>query len=130
MSLSNHISYLLLTCRSVTVPGFGSFSASHEKANFDSFDGTFYPSRIRIRFSKCEDENNDLLQVSLSRKLKITSSEASLIISQFISKIQSKLKKSGYCRLEGIGYLITKSNGTLVLQDTFWRRTRPSSLSC
>lgn len=122
-----HISYLLLTCRKVSVPGLGTFCALSERASFDSLDGIFYPSRIRIIYSPEEEKGNSLLLDSLLRKNKKDSAKIEKMIHNFSENILKKLKQNKYCRLKGIGYLLNK-NGNIILQDTFWRRQRPDAI--
>ena len=126
--VSLHISYLLLTCRKVTVPGFGAFSACYEPASFDAEDGIFYPSRIRIIFDTVKKEESFVLLNSLKRKLQINEREAEEMINNFVVDVRKKLSKTHYCRLEGIGYLID-NKGSYMLKDTFWKRNKYPSLS-
>lgn len=119
-SVSSHISYLLLTCRRVEVPGLGTFQAMRQKAMFDDYDQTFYPSRVRISFTQTFGKNPEMLSHSLQRKMNIEAKEAGEMISDYVENIKRKMEKVRYCRIEGIGYLF-KSKGALALRDTFWR---------
>lgn len=124
--ISQHISYLLLTCRNVSVEGLGSFRAFRQSASYDSEAGVFYPSHLRIQFSAKEDSDT-LLAASLSRKLKVKINEAQDMIHYFVSEIHSRISRQHYCRLEGIGYLIN-NNGKLILKDMFWKNHASRSL--
>ena len=126
--VSRHISYLLLTCRKVSIQGLGTFSACYESAFFDPDDGIFYPSRIKINYEPQKEDNSYILLSSLKRKLKIKETEAEGLIDKFVDDIRKKIEKNHYCRLEGIGYLIDQK-GSLTLKDTFWKKTKFSSLS-
>ena len=125
-SLSQHIAYLLLSCREVYVPNLGSFSAHYERAYFDPYQNLFLPSRIRINFNS-ENLSGFSLVESLQRKLKISHKEAEEAVNIFVIKLKTQLKRHHYCRLEGIGYLID-NNGLLSFKDTFWKRLRYSAL--
>lgn len=127
--ISLHISYLLLTCRKVGVPGLGTFRAFCERAFFDEKDGVFYPIRIRILFSEKSNEKSSLLQKSLERQLNLKREEAEEMIREFVEKVGYKIKRQRYCRLEGIGYLMETCNHNLSLKDTFWKRYKHSTLS-
>lgn len=122
--ISKHIAYLILTCREVAVPGLGTFSASYERATFDPEDKIFYPSRIRINFSPKQNIENFRLESSLERQMNIKESEANRLIREYVIKIRNIISSRNYCRLEGIGYLISDPKGNLSLKDTFWRRHR------
>lgn len=113
----------------MTVARLGTFTARYERAWFDSAEGVFYPSKIRILFSQKEIEDNGLLHESLKRKLKLKDNEAFLEIEKFVKIVKGNLKKNHYCRLEGIGYLINQDNNTLTLKDTFWKRYKYQSVS-
>lgn len=126
--VSRHIAYLLLTCRKVRVPGLGTFSASYEKASFDSEYRIFYPSRIKIEFCSKESHNSKLLLDSLVRKLNIEELEANSLIKDFVKEVKLKLQNNNYCKLEDIGYLID-NKGNLILKDTFWKRNKFRALS-
>ena len=119
--ISQHISYLLLTCRKVSVPGLGTFSAYYEHAAFDPIEHIFYPSHIRISFSAKENNDRYLLEHSLKRKLKVSEKESGQHIKNFVSRIKYTLSRNSYCRIEGIGYLIKNSKGEILLKDTFWK---------
>ena len=129
IKLTQHIAYLLLTCRRVTVPGLGTFHTSYERAFFDAAEGVFYPGKIRIVFNPKWGEDNFLLETSLKRQLKIRDTEAEKMIDDFVSNIRVMLNKNQYCRLDGIGYLMKDSNNSLCLKDTFWKRHRYPTLS-
>ena len=120
--ISKHIAYLILTCREVSVPGLGTFSASYERASFDADDGIFYPSKIRIKFSNEQRDENSLLEYSLERRLNIREREAMNLIKNYVEKVQSKISMHKYCRLDGIGYLMQDSYGNISLKDTFWKK--------
>ena len=128
--ISQHISYLLLTCREVNVPGLGTFEASYEKANFDLQEGVFYPSYIRVSFSGKPAEDYCLLESSLKRKFNLSDLESSQSINVFVQKIKDALFKKNYCRLEGIGYLIKNNQGEIILKDTFWNRYKSLTPMC
>ncbi|MCH5225980.1 MAG: hypothetical protein J1D77_08250 [Muribaculaceae bacterium] len=127
--ISRHISYLLLTCRNVGVPGLGIFTASHAKAYYDPFDGVFYPTRIRVEFFPDIAGDSSLLLKSLKRKLDIPDEEARSLVDEFVVKVRAKIKRNGYCRLEGIGYLMENDKRILCLKDTFFKRSTYSTLS-
>lgn len=127
-NISRHISYLLLTCRKVYVPGLGSFSASYTKANFDSDFGVFYPSGIRISYNHDQQDSSLILMDSLKRKFKIKENEAKKLVNDFVVSVNKILQKNHYCRLEGIGYLFYK-NGDIYFKDTFWKKNRLPFLS-
>ena len=126
--ISLHISYLLLTCRKVNVPGLGHFSASYERAAFDPEFGVFYPSRIRIIFENDHVQGDRLLVDSIKRQMNINLETAEKLIGEFVDAIKKKLKRNRYCRLEGIGYLITQ-HGKTVLKDTFWKGNKYPSIN-
>lgn len=110
------------------VPGLGTFYASYDNASFDAEFGIFYPSKIRINYiSKCGDSSL-ILKESLRRRLKIKDFEAEEMIENFVANVGQKLNSSNYCRLEGIGYLIS-NNGELTLKDTFWKRNKYPTLT-
>ena len=128
--ISKHIAYLILTCREVAVPGLGTFRAEYEKAYFDMQDGVFYPSKIRIKFSSKQRLGNSLLEESLQRRLNISEKDAIRLIKEYVRKVQDKISVHKYCRLDGIGYLITDNMGNIGFKDTFWkRRNYPSLIS-
>lgn len=126
--ISQHISYLLLTCRKVTVPGLGLFSTRYEKASFDPADGVFYPAHIRVIFLPDKREDTSLL-LSLTRKLKISEEEAEAIINKYKERVLEIIEKNRYCRIDGIGYLMTDYKGNLTLKDTFWKKHKFQILS-
>ena len=127
-SISQHISYLLLTCRKVEVPGLGCFQASYENAIYDSADGLFYPSKIRIGFVAKAGASAAQLIESLKRRLNIDTKEAERLINNFVTSVIYQLKKQHFCRLEGIGYLINYKD-SLILKDTFWKNHKMPSLT-
>lgn len=120
--ISRHISYLLLTCRKVTVEGLCTFSASFEHASFDPMDEVFYPAKLRVKVSKNICDEKKLLIESMQRKLNLNHSEVEEMVDNFVNKVKAKLNKQNYCRLEGIGYLFKDEKGNLLLKDTFWKR--------
>lgn len=118
-TISRHISYLLLTCRKVTVPGLGTFSTSYERAIFNLREGRFYPSRIRVCYSETEKEDKSLLQKSLERKLQLKENDIENIITEYVEKVKNRISKNNYCRLDGIGYLFLDQNLHYSFKDTF-----------
>ena len=125
--VAKHISYLLLTCRKVTVPDFGTFTAFMDQASFDRISQIFYPSKIRIRFSSKADNDLKLIK-SLTRQLKISEEEATRYVDDFVKSVSRKLKTAGYCKLEGLGYLLWDSNHNLILKDIFWKKQKSPPL--
>lgn len=123
-AISRHISYLLLNCRKVVVPGLGTFSACYERATFDTTDKLFYPSRIRINFTSNYTHSDFILENSIKRKLKISRLEAERLLKDFVSLINLKIEKNQYIRLDGIGYLLKNDTGDIYLKDTFWERNK------
>ena len=121
--ISQHIYYLLLTCRKVSVPGLGTFSATYEAAQFYPENCSFYPSKIRIIYNPDCSESPNLLIDSLKRKLKIHNEDAKEMISNYVSLIEKDIRLKHYSRLEGIGYLIEKDGG-IKLHDSFWKHNK------
>ena len=128
-TISQHIAYLLLSCRKVEVPGLGTFNAFYERASFDADDEVFYPSRLRILFNTEQNSGVNLLESSLERQLNLKGDDAGNLISEYVDKIKSKIERNHYCRLEGIGYLMSDKLGNLSFKDTFWKRYNHSALS-
>ena len=126
--ISQHISYLLLTCRKVVVPKLGTFSAFYQKAYFDSIDNVFYPSKIKIVFNSGVDVNDSILKNSIIRQLKMSGSEADDMLKYFVEGIYNKISKQKYCCLNGIGYLIKTKDNSLCLKDVFWNPETFSNL--
>lgn len=119
--VSRHISYLLLSCRKVTVPGFGTFTAFYQPALFRPELGIFYPSQIRIKFGADKKAEDSYLLNSLKRKFLLSGKDAAGMLNNFKEKVNRKLNNSRYCRLEGLGYLIKDEAGNLRFTDTFWK---------
>ncbi|MCH5227917.1 MAG: hypothetical protein J1F16_08930 [Muribaculaceae bacterium] len=126
--ISRHISYLLLTSRKVSIPGLGTLSASYIPAQFNCDEGIFYPSRMSVRFST-KEHGGHLLEKSLSRRLKITEPEAVRMIENYVASAYRNLQHKGYCRFEGIGYLMCDNEGNLFIKDTFWKFRKFRALS-
>ncbi|MCH5228735.1 MAG: hypothetical protein J1F12_01915 [Muribaculaceae bacterium] len=126
--IARHISYLLLTCKNVTVPGLGTFYTNYQRAAFDPEEGIFYPAGIRIKFKDVTSGNLNLLSESLVRKLRIDPKRADILIKKFVSLVNSALIRKKYCRLEGIGYLIKMPDKNITLKDTFWKSHKYPSL--
>ena len=99
----------------------GTFIADIDGASFDSQDHVFYPSRVRIAFSSNEKEDSLLLN-SLTRQLHLSNKESLDYIQEFVERINSRLDKNKYCKLEGLGYLIKDFNDKVVLKDIFWKK--------
>ena len=117
--ISRHISYLLLSCRRVVVPGLGTFSASYERASFDIAEKLFYPSRIKINFTSQTKERDYMLEGSIKRKLKISDLEAEKMLMDFVDLINNKIEIHNYIHLDGIGELLKDETGRIYLKDTF-----------
>lgn len=128
-SISRHISYLLLTCRKVSVSGLGTFSASYEPASFDSDHLIFYPARIRINFTGTQEKGFVELSDSLKRQRNLKDLESIAIVNEYVTKIRQNLNKNRFCRLDGIGYLFQDEKKGLYLKDTFWKQHRYPTLS-
>lgn len=126
--ISQHIAYLLLTCRKVDVPAMGTFKARKDSAWFNSEDGVFYPSRTRITFQLNVKNECPQLVKSLCRKFNISEKEANVMIVDYVDKILKCISKNKYCRLSGLGYLF-QNNGKILFHDTFWKHNRLSNIS-
>ena len=70
-----------------------------------------------------------MLKESLTRQMKIKDQEAGMMIDEYVKEIIFRLKKNHYCRLEGIGYLMTKGEDQIILKDTFWKKCKIASVS-
>lgn len=127
--VTSHISYLLLTCREVSVEGLGTFSLYFEKASFHKDLNLFYPSRLRVLFTSQSESSSSMLQKSLQRQMKISKEEASRLIQDFVESVNIRLYKSKYCKIEGLGYLINKGKNNISLKDTFWKVCRYSTIN-
>ena len=119
-SVDIYISELLFLHDCVIIPEFGGFVGNNKSATLNEISGTIYPPSKEILFNKNLNKNDGLLINHIAISEGITNEESKNILSDFVNKINIKLKTVRTFRIEKVGLLsVGLDNNILFLQDSF-----------
>ena len=119
-SVDIYISELLFLHDCVIIPKFGGFVGNNKSATLNEISGTIYPPSKEILFNKNLNKNDGLLINHIAISERITNEESKDILSDFVNKINTRLKTVRTFRIEKVGLLsVGLDNNILFLQDSF-----------
>ena len=95
--------------------GLGTFSSRYNKATYNSSAGVFLPPQIKICFSPYFKPGNHLLEESISRKEKISISEARETILYFANFIKRAINWNDYIKIPGLGIIHRESDQQITM---------------
>lgn len=112
ISITDHISYLLISHDCVVVPGLGAFLAQSEPAMVDNSRNLIMPPSRQIGFNGILRHDDGLLTASIARREKISYESAATLVANEVAMIQSRLSSSGFAIIPRLGRL-TRSGRSL-----------------
>ncbi len=119
-SVDIYISELLFLHDCVIIPEFGGFVGNNRSATLNEISGTIYPPSKEILFNKNLNKNDGLLINHIALSERITNDESKNILSDFVNKINTRLKTVRTFRIEKVGlFSVGLDNNILFLQDSF-----------
>lgn len=110
-TLSQHIAALLRRNDCVIVPGIGAFVATRHEALVSS--NVMLPPRREITFNPAMTHDDGLLAGSVSRRLRISFTQARERVAAEVTLLQRRLQAEGAVNLTNIGLLQRRSGGRL-----------------
>lgn len=100
-----HIEKLLFLHDTLTIPGFGTFTATKVSAAADYVGGTVSPPSKSLTFSENVSTDDGVLVNDVSITHGISTEEARRIIADFVEKIQAQLSQREIVTLPSVGRL-------------------------
>ena len=113
-----HIGRLLYAHNCVILPGFGGFVTSYAGAKLQVIQQQVFPPRKHISFNKHLQTSDGLLANALVQQLGLTFGEAEKLIGRYVEDLQFGLRRGDRVVLEGIGYFLLQSDGTLIFEPS------------
>jgi len=111
MDVVFYLSSLLFEHDRVVVNGLGVFTTEIEKAYIHPVEHSFSPEFVKVRFQYNENAKDDLLSK------KIATSDAEILIENFVLKVNKELKEGKKVQLKNIGYLFAHHTGEIILEQ-------------
>lgn len=105
IDIASHIEKLLFLHDSLTIPGFGAFTARPTTALADYAGGTVTPPSKTLTFNENITTDDGLLIQEVSKANSISSEQARHAVETFVSNIQQLLDRREIVTLPGIGRL-------------------------
>ncbi len=116
--IAHYISNLLYLHDCVIIPGFGGFVGKKKSAYIHPVSGIIYPPSKALLFNKNLSENDGLLATHVSKEEGIDLYEVSILIEEFVQKIQNELAERSAFKLQKIGTFSKGKEGNIsFMQD-------------
>ena len=116
--IAHYISNLLYLHDCVIIPGFGGFVGNKKSAYIHPVSGIIYPPSKALLFNKNLSENDGLLATHVSKEEGIDLHEVSILIEEFVEKIQNELAERSAFKLQKIGTFSKGKEGNIsFMQD-------------
>ena len=116
MKLNRVIQKLLANNNFISLPSIGSFVQTLEPATLSADGATFIQPKQTIFFNTSRTFNDGLLERYLRETEAITASEASIIVKQYINKLNVEIEKGISITFENVGTLQKKDDGLLCFE--------------
>jgi hypothetical protein len=116
--IAHYISNLLYLHDCVIIPGFGGFVGNKKSAYIHPVSGIIYPPSKALLFNKNLSENDGLLATHITKEEGIDLHEVSILIEEFVEKIQNELAERSAFKLQKIGTFSKGKEGNIsFMQD-------------
>ncbi|OUV72695.1 MAG: hypothetical protein CBC83_05820 [Flavobacteriales bacterium TMED123] len=116
--IAHYISHLLYLHDCVIIPGFGGFVGKKKSAYIHPVLGIIYPPSKVLLFNKNLSENDGLLATHITKEEGIDLYEVSILIEEFVQKIQNELVERSAFKLQKIGTFSKGKEGNIsFMQD-------------
>ena len=117
--IEHYISSLLYLHDCVIIPGFGGFVGNKKSAYIHPVSGIIYPPSKALLFNKNLSQNDGLLTTYIAKEEEIELSEVTILIEEFVKKIEDELTKRSAFKLQKIGTLNKGKEGNIsFMQDS------------
>ncbi len=100
-----HIEKLLFLHDTLTIPGFGTFTATKVSATADYSGGTVTPPSKSLNFSENITTDDGILVNDVAVTTGVSSEEARRLVAEFVEKIQTQLSQREIVTLPAVGRL-------------------------
>jgi nucleoid DNA-binding protein len=104
---------LLLHNEQLVIPGFGTFRIIHKPARISKTTQVLLPPSKEIVFDSQQKQGDNLLFLSIKKKLGLSESESGEELKKFLHQIEEDIRSGDSAVLEGLGKLIRDKTGNL-----------------
>ena len=113
MKIALIIRDVLLHNEQLVIPGFGTFRIIHKPARISKTTQVLLPPSKEIVFDNQQKQGDNLLFLSIKKKLGLTESESGEELKKFLHQIEEDIRSGNSAILEGLGKLILDKTGNL-----------------
>lgn len=119
MDIPHAIKDLLTKREGLVVPGLGSFISEYKPASIEQDKKLIQPPRKQLRFDpNVREDADEVLAKELSSRGKVTMEQAHEKLRKYVEEIHNRLNTQGVYKIEGIGALEKKPDGSIgLVQD-------------
>ncbi len=104
--LSLHLENLLLYHDSVIYPQLGTFTTTYVPSKWSEQEELFLPPYRSVSFSTEPKEGNDLFVTTLSRRYRVSATDAHVMCAEYLDYIRQELSENGTMDLGSIGVFV------------------------